>query len=374
MKTALVLSGGGARAAYQVGVLKAVAEINPNKNGNPFQIICGTSSGALNAAKLATHADNFAGGVNSLDLLWSQLDSQQIHKTGYLHLFKSVIKFIGLFFHKGITRGRPLSLLDNTPLKELLDGHIDLPQLAQMIEQGQLHALCITALGYTSGRNLCFFQGDESIESWTVSNRIGLHCQIEYKHILASLALPMIFPAVRINREYFGDGALRQTAPLSAALHLGAEKLFVIGVARNAKETTERGKVEHSPSLAQVMGQLVNSAFIDSLAEDIDMLQRFNSFAAYMDAEKLQEMKIRPVDFLVIEPSVKFDDLAFQYINYLPKSIRLLLRITGANEHKGGSSLASYILFEKEFCRELIRCGYQDAMKQKRSILEFLGQ
>jgi len=370
MKTALVLSGGGARAAYQVGVLKAVSELLPRQVASPFSIVCGTSSGALNATRLACHSENFAGSVHALELLWSALSSKQVHRVGYRHLLGSVVRLLVSFFRHGKPCGRALSLLDNTPLREMLEQHIDLHRLEPMMSDGLLHALCISALGYSSGSNLFFFQGKEEIQSWNASARAGVRCKLTYDHIMASMALPMIFPAVKINREYFGDGALRQSAPLSAALHLGAKKLFVIGVAGGAGRAPERELTVHLPTLAQVMGQLINSAFIDSLAEDMIMLKRFNRFAECMTSEQREQLHVKPVELLVIEPTVKFDQLASEFVRYLPKSMQRLLSITGANLSRN-SNLASYILFEKEYCMELIRCGYLDAMKQEGAIVDF---
>jgi NTE family protein len=187
---------------------------------------------------------------------------------------------------------------------------------------------------------------------------------------MASLALPTMFPPVLINREYFGDGALRQKAPLSAALHLGADKILVLGV---AGQPVGREKVTIAPSVAQVMGQLIASAFIDSLSEDIEMLQRFNDFAECLTKEQLEKMRVKPIKLLVIEPTIKFGEVASRFISHLPNSTRLLLRITGANRSTGESNLASYILFEKEFCRGLIQQGYADAMAQADSIRAFMA-
>ena len=373
MKTALVLSGGGARGAYQVGVLKAIAELLPRSKVNPFQIVCGTSSGAINAAKVATEADDFHNAVKDLEDIWSNLTSNQIHQVGYLDIFKSILKILMSFFHSGIAKGQSLSVFNNQPLHNLLKRNIDIARLDRMINQAHIHALSISALGYSSGQNINFFQGHESLQFWRRSRRIGAKTILEHKHLMASLALPALFPSVLINREYFGDGALRQSAPLSAALHLGADKLLVIGVSSSAETIDERTLTDHSPTIAQVLGNLLNSAFIDSLEEDVQMLKRFNSLAKYITPEQQKELKIRPVELLVIKPKVKFDQVAADFAHELPKSMRFLLSMIGANKKGGGSSLASYILFEKEYCQALIHSGYQDAMAQAEEIRNFVG-
>lgn len=373
MKTALVLSGGGARGAYQVGVLKAIAELLPKSSTNPFQIVCGTSSGAINAAKVATEADNFSQAVVGLETIWANLTSDQIHQVGYFDILKSSTKIILSFFHSGIAQGKPLSLFNNRPLFNLLKRNIDISRLDNMIQKGHIHALSISALGYTSGQNISFFQGHDSLEFWKRSRRIGAKTILEHKHLMASSALPAIFPAVHINREYFGDGALRQSAPMSAALHLGADKLLVIGVSGSAESIDERLVTVHSPSIAQVLGNLLNSAFIDSLEEDVQMLERFNRLAAHITPEQQRELEVRPVELLVIKPRVKFEEMAMNFTHELPKSMRFLLSMIGANKRGGGSSLASYILFEREYCKALIKSGYDDAMSQAEEIRQFVG-
>ncbi|NCP66460.1 MAG: patatin-like phospholipase family protein [Paraglaciecola sp.] len=373
MKTALILSGGGARGAYQVGVLKAIAELFPETHINPFQIVCGTSAGSINAAKIATEADQFHQAVLGLETIWSNLRSEDIHQVGLTDILKSLLKIILSFFHSGIAKGKPLSLFNNRPLYYLLKRSIDMTKLNKMLHEQHIHALCISALGYASGQNIGFYQGQPDIQAWKSARRIGASTILEHKHLMASSALPAIFPAVHINREFFGDGALRQSAPLSAALHLGADKLLVIGVSGNLKKAPARVKAENSPSIAQVLGNLLNSAFIDSLEEDIQMLQRFNRFADGLTVEKQQELKVRPVDVLVIKPSLDFEQLAGRFTHHLPRSMRFLLSIIGANRKGGGSSLASYILFEKEFCKALIDCGYHDALAQAEQLRQFVG-
>lgn len=372
MKTALVLSGGGARAAYQVGVLKAIGELLPDTGQTPFQIISGTSSGAINAAKVASQSDDFHGAVEELERLWSTLESAKVHRVGFAELIESVFKLVGSFFHSGIASGRPLSLFDNEPLRRLLKNQINLGRLNEIIQSGKLHAICISALGYSSGQNISFIQGHESIKGWSSARRAGIATQLSHEHLLASSALPAIFPAVKIHREYFGDGALRQTAPMSSALNLGADKLLVIGVSGNNKKGYVRESVKHSPTIAQVLGHLLNSAFIDSLEDDVETVDRYNSFIEYMAPEGLDKLAIKKVDVLVIQPSIEMDQLAGNYIQHLPRSMRLLLKIIGANR-QGGSSLASYILFEHQYTKALMHHGYCDAMDQAEKIRKFIG-
>jgi len=370
-KTALILSGGGARGAYQVGVLKALGELIPKEQENPFNIICGTSAGAINAAKIATEMDDFHQAIVGLEDIWSNLSSKKVHKVDYLTVLKSVVKIFISFFHRGIAKGQSLSLFDNRPLFHLLRRSINMNRLSTMIKREHLHALSINALGYTSGRNIAFFEGHSSISEWRKARRVGKRANLRHKHLMASSAIPAVFPAVRLNNEYFGDGALRQSAPLSSALHLGADKILVIGVSGDAPETEHLG-TSQSPTIAQVFGNMLNSAFIDAIDEDLAMLERFNKFAKCMNAEQQQQLGIRPVDILVIKPSLQFDELASEYEQHLPKTMRFLLSIVGANKKGDGSSLASYVLFEKAYCTALIDQGYEDAMQQVAEIKAFL--
>ena len=375
MKTALILSGGGARAAYQVGVIKAIAEILPAGCQNPFPIICGTSSGAINAAHLGTHANYFHSAVDDLYNLWSNIHSSMVHYVGYSELIKSTLRLFQSFLHSGVSLGRPLALLDNRPLFRLLNEKVNFKTLDALIESGHIHALCITALSYSTGKSINFYQGHSDIKVWERSRRIGLPTKLTLQHLMASSALPALFPAVRINNEYYGDGALRQTAPMSAALHLGADKLLLIGVSNNrsSNSTEHHVKKIHSPSIAQIGGHLLNSAFIDAVEEDIETLERFNSFIHKIGDEKNETVSMRPIEVMYIKPSVGFDELAAEHIKDLPPSMRTLLKTIGATSSGGGSSMASYILFESNFCRALIDYGYQDAMKMREEIRIFIS-
>ena len=278
MKPALILSGGGARAAYQVGVLKALAEMLPPNTSNPFPIICGTSAGAINALWLASHPENFAEAVRELEQIWSQLTPNDVFKADGFSIFKGLMHLGCSLFNGGISDTTPLSLFDNTPLKTLLKKNIRFERLNDAIQSGKLDAISITAMGYHSGESVSFFQGHSGLQNWKRSRRSGVACQLNLDHLMASTALPTIFPAVHINREYFGDGAIRQGSPISAAVHLGASKILVIGVSgnRSPKHWAKRETLNHSPSMAQIMGHLFNSAFIDALENDIEHMERVN--------------------------------------------------------------------------------------------------
>ncbi|MEZ5494376.1 MAG: patatin-like phospholipase family protein [Pseudomonadales bacterium] len=375
-QAALVLSGGGARAAYQVGVMKAIAKILPPACANPFPIICGTSAGAINAAMLATQADHFAQGIAKLENIWGSLHAEKVVHAGYGELLGSSLKLLLSFFRSGVTFGRPLSLFDNMPLYHLLLENIDFQFLPELIERGYLRALCITAMGYHSGQSISFFQGHEQIENWHRIHRIGLREDITHKHLMASSALPALFPAVHIHREFFGDGAMRQSSPMSAALHLGAEKILVIGVSgrRNLGHLAiNRNNKVFSPSIAQIFAQMLNSAFVDAMEEDINMMHRFNKFVSNISDEKRKSLNVREVDTLVISPSIHFDEIAAKHIGSLPKSLQLFLRTIGATRPSGGASIASYLLFEASYCEELMQHGYEDCMAQAEKVKSFLS-
>lgn len=373
-KTALILSGGGARAAYQVGVLKAVAKLLPPQVRSPFPIICGTSAGAINAISVATHAGDFHGGIAHLERMWSSLSADMVYRTDVASTLRSGLRLLGSLFNRGIGTGMPIALLDNTPLRRLLHRVVGFERIEQAIAAGWLDAVSITAMGYTSGESVSFFQGRDDLCSWRRARRVGLKSRIRIEHLMASSAIPTLFPAVRINREFFGDGALRQVSPISPALHLGAERVFVVGVSGNMRRGPERPVVDHSPSIAQIVGHLLASAFIDSLEGDVELLQRFNRMIELMpdQSDAASNLGLRPVDILVISPSEAIDRIAGKHVRHLPRSMRYFLGATGATASAGGASAASYLLFERPFCEELMELGYRDALEQGDAIREFL--
>jgi len=373
-KTGLILCGGGARAAYQVGVLKAIANMLPRTAASPFAVVCGTSAGAINAAALAMNAGNLRGAVKQLLSFWKDFRAENIYRSDPIGAFSnSALWLAGLLLgFMGIDRLNHVSLLDNSPLKRLLRETLPLERIQESLDGGFLHALGITASGYTSEQSVTFFQSRKDVQGWKRAQRIGLSTKIEIDHLLASSAIPFLFPAVRINREYFGDGSMRQNAPISSALHLGANRVLIISMGQSNLQPPERTRVTNHPSLAQIAGHTLNSIFLDSMDVDLERLRRINHTVSLVHEEKRTDTTLRHIDVLVIEPSKNVDIIAKRHVNNLPWSIRFMLRGVGAMS-SSGANLASYLLFEKGFCRALIDLGYQDAMKRREEIIAFLS-
>ena len=373
-RTGLILTGGGARAAYQVGFLRAVSHMLPRGLASPFQILCGTSAGAVNAAVLAAGAIDFNHAVRQLLLVWKYLHVDQIYRSDVPGVIGTGARWLAAMLLGGLGRNNPTSLFDNSPLAQLLRRRLDFSGIRRSIDAGALHALSITASGYSSGQSVSFFQGVPGLTGWQRARRIGVPDTIDIEHLMASSALPFIFPAVPLRREFFGDGSMRQIAPISPALHLGADRVMVIGVGRQYQRPPERVKSGGYPSLAQIAGHALNSIFLDSLEVDIERLQRINRTVRLIPpAERLKnDMLLREVDVLVISPSEDIDGIAAKHVRELPRVIRFLLRGVGATR-TGGATLTSYLLFEPQYCRALIALGYRDTMARREEILQFLG-
>jgi NTE family protein len=366
-RAGLVLTGGGARAAYQAGVVKAVRDILGNPSRNPFPILVGTSAGAINAACLAALADNFAAAVTKLLSFWEEMRCEHIYRTDAWSIVKSGARWLGSMML--VSRGNPVSLLDNTPLRELLEKNLRLERIQAHLDSGALYAVCVTASGYTSGQSVSFFQGGSGLEGWERNQRIGAAVSLKVDFLLASAALPFLFPAVKLHREYFGDGSMRQIAPVSPALHLGADRVLIVGSGRQSgAEARARSNVY--PSLAQIAGHALNSIFLDSLMVDIERLERINRTLKLVSPEAMKDSQLRPVKVLFITPSQPLEHIAARFVHELPRSVRFLLRPTGAL-NRSGSNLASYLLFEASFCRALIELGYEDTLRREAEVREF---
>lgn len=373
-KVGLVLTGGGARAAYQVGVLRAIVELLPDKSRNPFPVICGTSAGAINAASIAVSANDFAEGVKQLESVWSNFHVDQIYRSDLLGVAHNTLRCLLSLVSSDYGKHNAISLLDNAPLEALLRNRFPFRSIQYGIRTGALHALGLTAWGYTSGQSVTFYQAAREVMPWKRAQRLGIPVEIGLEHLMASSSIPFIFPAVRLNREYFGDGSMRQLAPISPALHLGADKVLIIGVRKPVTDEPKRVSSSSYPPFAQIAGHALNSIFVDGLDVDLERLLRINETLKLIPREAFKEKNIalRPVDAMMIAPSEGINEIAQKYAHTLPWIMRYLYRAIGATG-PNGSTLLSYVLFEAPFCRDLIQLGYNDTLRQKDELLQFIG-
>jgi NTE family protein len=373
-KSGLVLAGGGARAAYQVGVLRALKEMLPDPKVNPFPIICGTSAGAVNAGALAVYADDFGHAVDNLLAVWRNFEPRHVYRADFPGAAGNSLRWFAGFLLGAFFKNRRISLLDMRPLETLLGRRLDFSRIEKNIAAGALDAVAITCSGYTSGQSCSFFEAAEHFETWQRSQRIGIKTRITVEHLMASSAIPFLFPPYKLNREFFGDGSMRQIAPVSPALHLGADRVIVVGTARIRNDAPERTRGDLFPTLAQIAGHVMNSIFLDSLAVDLERLERINKTISAVPGETLKKMglTLHHVDVLVLTPSEPLDAIAVKHVGNLPWTIRFLLRSIGAMR-RGGANLASYLLFERGYCHELIELGYNDTIKRRDEVEAFLS-
>jgi NTE family protein len=374
-KAGIVLAGGGARAAYQVGVLQALKEMLAEPKVNPFPIICGTSAGAVNAGALAVHADDFGKAVDNLLGVWRNFEPRHVYRADFAGATSNSARWFASLLFGAFLKSRRIALLDNRPLEHLLARHLDFSRIETNIKAGALDAVAITCSGYTSGQSCSFFQGNETFEGWQRSQRIGIKTRIGVEHLMASSAIPFVFPPYKLNREFFGDGSMRQIAPVSPALHLGADRIVVVGTARIRSDSSpERTRGDLFPTFAQIAGHVMNSIFLDSLAVDLERLERINRTISCVDPATLKKLglSLHHVDVLVLTPSDPLESIAVKHVHSLPWTIRSFLRSVGAMR-RGGANLASYLLFERGYCNELIELGYNDTMKRREEVEAFLA-
>jgi len=372
-KSALVLTGGGARAAYQVGVLSAIAQFIPRNHGIPFPIICGTSAGSINASAIACYASCFHLGVKKLEWIWKNLTTDQIYSSDASHVLGHISQNMMASFQADYANKSAPSILNNAPLRQLLKKVIDFKRIDKNILQGYLSALSITASSYTSSDSISFYQSHNNIAPWYRAKRRGNKSQITCDHLMASSAIPIVFPSVKIGHEHFGDGSIHQLSPLSPAIHLGAERIFIIGVEQPQEPLHKRENNPHPPSMATVAGHMLDSVFADTLQSDLERMQRVNNTLKLIDKNKqTAEEGLKNIDNFLINPSHDFNAIALKYYDQIPLSIRLLLRTIGISD-ESESSILSYLLFDKHYCQDLIKLGFNDAISKEKNIREFLS-
>jgi NTE family protein len=384
--TGLVLTGGGARAAYQVGVLKAVARIRRDCGAprtNPFPVIAGTSAGAINATALACHADHFDLALAGLVDVWRDFRAEQVYRADSIGVLRTGARWLSMLTLGWVIarwrRLKPRSLLDNAPLGEVLARTLRIERLPDVMRAGHLQALAVTASSYSSGHHVTFYDSARPVRPWARSQRLAVPSRIDTTHLLASSAIPFVFPAapLRIDGrlEWFGDGSMRQAAPISPVVHLGAERILVIGAGRMHEPPGRRVASEDYPNVAQVAGHALSNIFLDALSVDIERLERINRTLALMTPQARETSALRPIDVLVIAPSQRLDDIAARHVHSLPAPVRALLRAVGVREDgdASGAALASYLLFEAPYTRELMALGESDTYARRDEVARFFG-
>jgi NTE family protein len=381
-KTALFLTGGGARAAYQVGVLQAIysllSEAGWPAGKNPFDIVCGTSAGAINATAYACRADDVEHSIGHLLNVWRELQVEQVYRADSIGVIRSGARWLSLLSFGWLLRqwhaSPPNSLLDNSPLVTLLHTMLDLPRLDAAIARGHLHALAVSTSSYTAGRHVVFYQSNAEIAPWSRIQRMSVPQQIGVDHLLASSAIPLIFPSVPLycgdRCEYFGDGSLRELAPVSPAIHLGADRILVIGAGNIGSSGRKFDEFAGYPSLAQIAGHAMSSIFLDGLSVDLERMARINQTLSLLTPAQRQQTSLRPIEMLAITPSKPLDSIASEHTGSLPLPIRTLLSAIGATERRG-AALASYLLFESSYTRSLIELGQIDTLHRRDEVLRF---
>jgi NTE family protein len=368
-KIGLVLPGGGARAAYQVGVLRAVADLIPPRSPNPFPVITGTSAGAVNATAIAVYADRYRVAVGKLERVWRDFQVGHVFKADTLSMLRSGLHWLLAMLSAGWLLPPPKSLFDNSPLRALLKKQFDFANIERAIQAGHLDAIAMSAAGYVNAQSVSFYQSRGGCDPWSRMRRCGRPTQLHLEHLMASVAVPFLFPPVFIENEFYGDGAMREANPFSPAIHLGAQRLLVIGT-RN--ESRPPRNTPHSPTFGQIFGYMLDALFSDGLYADLERLTQLNDIVERAGTVSTEGVPLRRIDMLVILPSKDLSEIARRHLSSLPRTIRVLLRTMGAL-NTGGGQLMSYLMFQDTYTRELIALGYEDAMKRSDDLRAFLA-
>ena len=367
-RVALVLPGGGARSAYQVGVLRAIAGWCPPDRPLPFPILCGTSAGAINAAVLAAHGGNVQRAAADLARVWGGFHIGQVFRAGAIDMLRSGLHLLLALVSGGWLLPLPRALFDNTPLRELLAASVDFGALRRALENGMPDSIAITATSVTRGDSVTFIEASRPFTPWERAGRRGIAAELGLDHLMASAAIPLLFPAVAMGEGHYGDGAMRQFTPLAPAIHLGADRIFVIGVRQLARAPAVAGP---APNMAEQFGFMLDSLFMEGLQADLERLARINTLLARLPPGPAP-LGLRHVETMLVLPQRDPGDIALAHRMAMPGTLRALMRILGATNVRGGR-LLSYLMFESAYTEEMIRLGERDAAARRAEISAFLG-
>ena len=367
---ALVLTGGGARSAYQVGVLKAVAELLPGQQ-NPFRVIVGTSAGAVAASVLAARAEHWRQAVAAIEQVWANFHVDHIFHAGRRRMLRSGLHWVLSLLSGGLLVSPPRSLFDNSPLRALLKREVPWRGVNRSIRTGHLDALALCCTGYGTARSVAYFQAHERQSEWSRHHHVGRRVRLDLHHLMGSLAVPLLFPPEHIDGEWFGDGAMRQMSPLSPAVRLGADRLLIIGMRPpGTGGMTRRRSTPHSePTPGQIFGFALDNLFTDQIWSDLEQIERVNR--ALREAPQLFPTARLIEQVVFISPSEDLRTIAERCMHTLPPSLKALLRVMGARDARG-AQLASYLMFESEYTCALIDLGYRDGLAHAAALRQLL--
>lgn len=367
-RVALVLPGGGARSAYQVGVLQAIAGWCPPGRPLPFSIVCGTSAGAINAAVLAANGGNVQRAAADLARVWGGFHIEQVFRAGAIDMLRSGLHLLLALVSGGWLLPMPRALFDNMPLRELLSASVDFDALRRALEAGQPDSIAITATSITRGDSVTFVGTSRPFTPWDRAGRRGVAAELGVDHLMASSAIPLLFPAVAMGEGHYGDGAMRQSTPLAPAIHLGADRILVIGVRQLARAPAVAGP---APNMAEQFGFMLDSLFMEGLQADLERLARINTLLVRLPPGPAP-LGLRHVETMLVLPRRDPSGIALAHRMAMPGTLRALLRILGATGVRGGR-LLSYLMFESAYTQQMIRLGERDAAARRVEISAFLG-